>query len=154
MDVLSGGRLWVGIGLGAREDDYQASGASMKTRGRTLDQQLQDLKSDLGRRALRRHRADRPRAGPGGGPPLIIGGGADASFERVARYGAGWIMGASVPAQFAEGAAKADAAWQGAGREGRPVKKSLTYYSLGPNAEEDAQTGLGHYYAWLGEAKS
>ena len=152
VDVLSGGRLWVAIGLGGREDDYQASGASLKTRGRTLDQQLQDLKSIWAGEPYAGTGPIGPEPVQGGGPPLIIGGGADASFERAARFGEGWIMGASVPEQFAEGAAKADAAWQRAGREGRPVKKSLTYYSLGPNGEEKAREGLGHYYAWLGEA--
>jgi alkanesulfonate monooxygenase SsuD/methylene tetrahydromethanopterin reductase-like flavin-dependent oxidoreductase (luciferase family) len=151
VDVLSGGRLWIGVGLGSREDDYRASGASLKTRGRTLDQQLADLRSIW---------AGEPYAGTGpigpepvqrGGPPLIVGGGADAAFERAARYGAGWIMGASTPGQFAERAAVFEAAWQRSGRSERPVKKSLTYFSLGPRGEEIARANLGHYYAWLGD---
>src|SRR5438045_2988648 len=44
LDVLAEGRLWAGVGLGAREDDYVASGTSLRTRGKTLDEQLRDMK--------------------------------------------------------------------------------------------------------------
>ncbi len=60
-------------------------------------------------------------------------------------------MGGGAPDNFAEAVTGVDAAWKEAGREGAPRKMSLAYFSLGPNAEENAQTGLGRYYAWLGD---
>ncbi len=151
VDVLSGGRLWVGIGLGAREDDYRASGASWKTRGRTLDEQLRGLKSIWAGEPYAGTGPIGPRPAQDGGPPVIVGGGADAAFERAARYGDGWIMGASTPGQYAERAGAFEAVWEKSGRSERPVKKSLAYFWLGPQAEESAQANLGHYYEWLGE---
>jgi alkanesulfonate monooxygenase SsuD/methylene tetrahydromethanopterin reductase-like flavin-dependent oxidoreductase (luciferase family) len=81
----------------------------------------------------------------------MIGGGGDASFDRVARYGVGWLMAALPPEQFAESAPKVDAAWERAGRPGRPRKASITYFALGPNAQAEAERDLKHYYAWLGD---
>ena len=145
LDALSGGRFWLGIGLGARQDDYEVSEISWKGRGATLDRQLAQVKEiwkggEIGPAPVRP-----------GGPELIIGGTVDAAFERVAKYGDGWIMHAATPETFPEPAAKADEAWKRAGRSGRPRKATLAYYALGPDAEALARRAIGHYYAWLGE---
>ena len=67
------------------------------------------------------------------------------------KYGQGWIMAGGSPEMFADGARKADEAWERAGRDGSPRKAALAYYSLGPDAEQIAKRNFGHYYAWLGE---
>src|SRR5215469_17024647 len=120
VDVISAGRLRVGIAVGGREDDYQATGSPFRERGRGFDRQLAELKAVW---------AQQPRgfAGPigpapvqAGGPPLLIGGRVAATFRRVAEYGAGWILGAGGPEAFAAGADQAQRAWADAGREGSP----------------------------------
>jgi alkanesulfonate monooxygenase SsuD/methylene tetrahydromethanopterin reductase-like flavin-dependent oxidoreductase (luciferase family) len=143
VQALSDGRLTLGIGLGAREDDYEASGVETGERGRLFDQLLTDLTAawkDGG-------------VGPAvGAPPhLIIGGQVDKAFERVAKFGDGWIQGATGFEQFAELAPKARTAWSEAGRSGEARTLAIAYYSLGERAEENARKDLGHYYAWLGE---
>ncbi len=45
LDVLSGGRLRVGLGLGWSEDEYEAAGAPLKGRGRRADEFLKVLKA-------------------------------------------------------------------------------------------------------------
>src|ERR671922_1042338 len=40
VDSISGGRLSVGIAVGGREDDYEATGSPFKERGHVFDQQL------------------------------------------------------------------------------------------------------------------
>jgi probable F420-dependent oxidoreductase len=45
LDVLSGGRLKVGFGLGWSKDEHDAAGASMKTRGRRADEFIKVLKA-------------------------------------------------------------------------------------------------------------
>jgi alkanesulfonate monooxygenase SsuD/methylene tetrahydromethanopterin reductase-like flavin-dependent oxidoreductase (luciferase family) len=82
---------------------------------------------------------------------LVVGGHADASFARAARFADGWIAAGSGPEQFAEGAGKVKAAWSEAGRDGEPRVSALAYFSLGDRAEEDARGYLTDYYAWLGE---
>lgn len=141
--ALSGGRLTLGVAIGGRDDDYEVSGLEPRRRGQRLEATLVKLREVWSEGTV----------GPtsAGVPRLIVGGHADASFARAARLGDGWIAGGSGPDQFAELAAGARAAWSQAGREGRPHVMALAYFSLGPDAESNAQRSLGHYYAWLGE---
>lgn len=143
VNALSGGRFTLGLGLGAREDDYEASGVELRGRGRRLDEMLARIEEVW--------KAGEIGPTVAGTPGLVLGGHADASYARVARFADGWIASGTGPEQYAEGAAKAKAAWTEAGREGEPRTLALAYFSLGDDAEEDAERNLGHYYAWLGE---
>ncbi|MGI9557423.1 MAG: LLM class flavin-dependent oxidoreductase, partial [Solirubrobacterales bacterium] len=46
VSALSGGRFTLGLGIGGREDDYEASGVELKGRGRRLSKQLAYLRSE------------------------------------------------------------------------------------------------------------
>ncbi len=94
-----------------------------------------------------------PRSG-NGGPSLILGGSVDAAFERAAKHGDGWIMGGGTPDQFAEGLEKLKVAWSEHGRDGEPQAKALSYFSLGDDAEANADEYLKDYYAFLGDEVS
>lgn len=143
VNALSGGRLTLGVGLGAREDDYEVSGVALKGRGRRFDETLERVREVW----------DGDDVGPAiaGGPRLVVGGHADAAYARAARFADGWIASGSGPEQAAEGAEKAKAAWRGAGRDGAPHIMALAYFALGERAEQDVRENLMHYYAWLGE---
>lgn len=143
LNALSGGRFTLGIGLGAREDDYEASSVPLNGRGKALDAALERIKEVW----------EGDEIGPSeqGSPGLVVGGGVDASFARAARFGDGWIAGGPPPEQFAGMAEKAKAAWAEAGREGEPRLMALAYYSLGDGAEAEAEAYLNDYYAFLGE---
>jgi alkanesulfonate monooxygenase SsuD/methylene tetrahydromethanopterin reductase-like flavin-dependent oxidoreductase (luciferase family) len=84
-------------------------------------------------------------------PGLILGGHADASYARAARFADGWIASGSGVEQYAAGAAQAKAAWSAAGRQGEPRTTALAYFSLGDRAAEEAHACLTDYYAWLGK---
>lgn len=143
VNELSNGRLTLGIGLGARGDDFEASGVEYKDTGEKLEAMLDYLEKTF---------ADE-RIGPrtSGIPKILIGGHADASFERAARYGHGWIAGGAPPDQYAQMAEQARTAWSEAGNEGRPHLAGLAYFALGESAEQDATDYLTDYYAFLGE---
>jgi alkanesulfonate monooxygenase SsuD/methylene tetrahydromethanopterin reductase-like flavin-dependent oxidoreductase (luciferase family) len=146
---LSGGRLVLGMGLGGRDDDFDVSGADMGTRGRVFDSQLDEMKRIWAGE-------EKGLAGPIGPnlnepPQIIIAGAVDASFKRAAEHGAGWIMGGGTPDQFRDGVAKLEEQWRAAGRSGTPRKMALSYYSLGGDAERNADAYLKDYYAFLGE---
>ena len=147
--IAGGGRAVLGIGIGGREDDYAISGLDMSGRGAWLDAALTEIKRIwAGDGDLESKVGPRPT---GGGPSLIVGGYVQASFERAARFAEGWIQGGSGPDQFEQDAVNLDAAWQKAGREGKPRKMALAYFALGDDAERDARRYLPDYYAWLGE---
>jgi len=60
-------------------------------------------------------------------------------------------MGGGTPEMLGEGREQLHAAWSDAGREGRPRVLALAYFSLGDQAEANADSYLKDYYAWLGE---
>jgi alkanesulfonate monooxygenase SsuD/methylene tetrahydromethanopterin reductase-like flavin-dependent oxidoreductase (luciferase family) len=151
VDAIAGGRLRVGISVGGRADDYEATGSSFGQRGRNFDAQLAEMRAVW---------AQEPRgfAGPigpvpvqAGGPPLLIGGNAAAAFRRMTESGAGWIQGGGGPEAFAAGADRARRAWREAGRDGQPRLAALAYVSLGDDAEGHARRYLGEYYAFMGD---
>jgi alkanesulfonate monooxygenase SsuD/methylene tetrahydromethanopterin reductase-like flavin-dependent oxidoreductase (luciferase family) len=84
-------------------------------------------------------------------PGLLIGGGVQASYDRAAKFGDGWISGGAPPDQFKLAADAVRQAWSDAGREGEPRLGALGYFALGDTGEEDAQRYLTDYYSWLGE---
>ncbi len=151
LDRLSGGRLVLGLGLGGRDDDYAASALPTTGKGRRLDQQLADMKRIWSGERYGHAGAIGPEPVRRGGPELILGGAAKASFRRVALLGDGWIMGGGTPDMFAQGAAAVDKAWQVAGRPGKPRKLSLAYFALGPDARNHADNYLLSYYNFLGD---
>ncbi len=149
LDALAGGgRAVLGIAIGQREDDYEISGLDMSGRGQWLDSALERIRAIWnGDGELESKVGPRPQ---GNGPTLLVGGYVEASLERAARFGDGWTQGGSGPDQFKEDATKLDEVWKQEGREGKPYKMALAYYSLGPDAQKNAEHNLLDYYAWLG----
>ena len=141
LDALSGGRLVLGLGVGAREDDFEAAGVPFKERGKRMDEMLAEMKDVWSNDETR----------PGGIPRVILGGSVDASYRRAAEHGDGWMMGGGTPEMLADGKAQAEQAWQAAGRDGSPRIMALAYYGLGDGAREAATDELKDYYGWLGE---
>lgn len=145
LDRLSDGRVTLGVAVGGREDDFEVSGVDFHRRGRIFEQMLEEWRSIwAGETGIGPEPAD-------GRPRLVIGGTADAAFERAARYGDGWIMGGGAPDRLAGAVEKARAAWEAAGRDGKPLIMALAYFALGDDAQGAAQRYLHDYYGWLGE---
>jgi alkanesulfonate monooxygenase SsuD/methylene tetrahydromethanopterin reductase-like flavin-dependent oxidoreductase (luciferase family) len=145
VDALSGGRLTLGIAVGARREDYDAAGVEYGARGRILVEQLTALRLQWEAEKFG------PTPAHPNGPPLIIGGMSDVAFARVARYADGYIHGGGPPRAFARAAAKARAAWVDAGRPGQPLLWAQGYYALGDEATIEAgRTYLRDYYAFTG----
>jgi alkanesulfonate monooxygenase SsuD/methylene tetrahydromethanopterin reductase-like flavin-dependent oxidoreductase (luciferase family) len=148
--ALSGGRLVLGVAIGARDDDYTAAGASTENRGAKLDEMLDEIK----RLWAGEERGFAGGVGPdvsGNPPPIIVGGSVDAAFARAAKYGDGWIMGAAPPEMFPSALEKLRAAWREHGREGEPRTQSLTYFSLDDDPEAAARASVGDYYAFAAD---
>jgi alkanesulfonate monooxygenase SsuD/methylene tetrahydromethanopterin reductase-like flavin-dependent oxidoreductase (luciferase family) len=151
LERISAGRFVLGVGLGGRDDDFAASGLSTKGRGRRFEEQVREMKSVWAGEERGTAGAIGPRPVRDGGPELILGGGTEASFRRVAELGDGWIMGGGTPDMFAQAGAGVDAAWRAAGRPGKPRKLSLAYFGLGPEARKQADSYLLDYYGFMGD---
>ncbi|HEU4706260.1 MAG TPA: LLM class flavin-dependent oxidoreductase [Solirubrobacterales bacterium] len=143
LHAISGERVTLGIGLGGRESDYELAGASMKTRGKVLDEMLERMREVWAGGEMGPETETEPQ--------VLVGGSVEASFKRAAGFGDGWIATGAPPEQFAGWREEFEAAWAAAGREEQPRNAGLAYFSLGDRAEEEAREYLTHYYAWLGE---
>ena len=141
---LCGGRLTLGLAVGARREDYLAAGVPYATRGRRLAEQL----------AMLRDTWEEARFGPqpldGAGPELLVGGLSDVAFARAARYADGYIHGGGPPRAFARAADKARAAWLDLGCPGLPKLWAQGYFALGDDAREAGERYMRDYYAFTG----
>ncbi len=152
LDALSGGRLTLGVGVGARAEDFEAAGVPFERRGRLMDELLEEMKQVWAGEERGFAGAIGPPPAREGGPELLIGGGVDAALRRVARFGDGWTMGGGPPEAFEEVAGKVKQAWSDAGREGAPRLMALCYFALGDGAREAADGYIHDYYGFIREA--
>ncbi len=143
IDALSGGRLTLGLAVGARTEDYEVAGVDHRSRGRRLDEQLAQL------RLFWESEQIGPNCARPSGPEILVGGTAsDQAFARIARYADGYIHGGGPPNLFASAASRARAAWTDAGRPGRPRLWGQGYFALG--AAEAGAAYMKDYYAFTG----
>jgi len=117
IDILSNGRLFVGVGPGSSVRDYEIMGIDYEERWKRFDEAVQFLRAlwsaDGGQFAGRFYSTagidiePKPLQRPS--PPIWIGSwGSDAGLRRVARLGDGWLASAynTTPDQFRVGLEK------------------------------------------------
>ncbi len=131
IDVLSGGRLVVGVGIGWLEEEFAALNAPYADRGAMTDEYLRVLRnlwetetsSFEGRWKHYRGMRSFPKASPerSGTIPLVVGGNSTAAIRRAATLGDGWHPINLSPAQLGEGVAAYRAACAEARRPAGPV---------------------------------
>lgn len=98
VDILSGGRFRLGVGVGWNKVEYEALGEDFRTRGRRVEEQIDLLRRLWTERSLnytgRDHRivnAGLTYMPPQQPIPIWIGGSADVTLDRVGRIGDGWF---------------------------------------------------------------
>jgi alkanesulfonate monooxygenase SsuD/methylene tetrahydromethanopterin reductase-like flavin-dependent oxidoreductase (luciferase family) len=113
IDILSGGRLVVGVGPGSSADDYAAVGIGYQERWRRFDEAVRVLRALLhgdpvgfeGELHSTRGVRLEPRPAQRPGPPIWVASwGSPAGLRRVARLGDGWLASAynTTPDRFRE----------------------------------------------------
>ncbi len=155
LDVLSGGRLVVGIGAGAREEDYRAAGADFQTpKLRKLEEQVGILRrawagENVVEGALR---PVEPLPLQPGGPELLAGSLSPRSIRRAARWADGlngFSFGPSAE-EIGLGFDVARDAWREAGRERPPRLTTSFWFALGPDARGQLDAYLHRYLNFMG----
>lgn len=141
VQALSGGRLVLGVGLGARQDDYDLAGVPYRTRGKQLTEVLAQLGELWDDRRFGPH-ASHP-------PTLLVGGGGGLAAMRTARFAEGYVHNGGPPRAFSRAANEALAAWEDAGRPGGPQLWGMAYYTL-CGQEDRGMDYLRDYYAFTG----
>lgn len=131
IDVLSNGRLDVGVGIGWQREEYTACDLDFAERGAHLDHTLHVLTSlwsghmewtgPFAPESVEIHQFPRPvQEGPNGSrrvPLWISGTSHRRTIERVVKHGAGWIPWGPDIAEPADGIARMRRALTDAGRD-------------------------------------
>ena len=125
IDVLSGGRVDVGVGVGWQREEYEAAGLDYSDRGAQLNHTLEVCQT-LWRQQVAEHSSDRlqfsqihqmPKPTQAKGVPVWVSGTVNkASMRRLARFGTGWIPWGPDAADITSGIAKMRAAVSAEGR--------------------------------------
>jgi probable F420-dependent oxidoreductase len=126
LDVLSGGRLDLGVGVGWQREEYEAAGLLFEDRGHLLDHTLEVCQTlwrqpraslaspQLTFEALHQE----PKPLQAGGVPLWISGTVNpAVVRRLARFGSGWIPWGEAAADVVAGIGAMREALRAAGRD-------------------------------------
>jgi probable F420-dependent oxidoreductase len=133
VDLISDGRLILGVGIGWREEEFAGFGVPAGERGSRLEGTITVLRqawSDGFVTGDGRHfRYDglnvTPKPARPGGPPIWIGAGAEAAVRRVGRVADGYLAGPAKPEGLARriGWAREEAA--AAGRDPSAISANL-----------------------------
>src|SRR5437016_852246 len=150
IDVISNGRLTLGIGIGVRESDYLATGLDFHLRGRRIEEQLPLLRRLWAGEPLSNEVGPiGPQSPRPGGPELLIGGYVPAIVQRIAKWGDGYMApGGGEPASMLEMWKNILQAWRDAGRQGQPRWVGASYFALGPKAFEQASGYINANYGY------
>lgn len=141
VDVLSGGRLTVGVGVGGRDDDYRAVGASFARRWQRLDEQVATMRRIwAGEPPFEGADPVGPPPAQAGGPPIVAGSAGPKALARAAQWAAG-VDDPTLIARVTEEAGRAAverirAAWRAAGRTDPPHLSANVWYALGDGAAD------------------
>jgi probable F420-dependent oxidoreductase len=138
LDVLSGGRLILGIGVGAIQKEMEAMGTPFKVRGAFTDEAIAVMRTlwrdeDPSFEGTFSHfdgMKFSPK--PARGIPIVIGGVSRAAIRRAARRGDGWQPLGLSPDALAQGMATLRDEARAAGRDVAKIPVSLAL-SLAPS---------------------
>jgi probable F420-dependent oxidoreductase len=151
VDILSHGRLDLGLGIGWMPEEFAATGASMARRGARTAEYVAVLRT-LWADGLAEHTGEfyeiprssvLPKPVQSGGPPVLLGGMARPALERAGRIADGWVTSSRTDlSRIAEGIGVVRAAAAGAGRDPDAIRV-ICRGVLRAGAEEPAAAGSG-----------
>ncbi len=154
IDVISEGRLTLGVGAGAREEDYQAVGATFgKKRLSQLEAQIATMKRVWAGEIVVDGplRPVEPAPYQKGGPAVLVASLSPAAIKHVSRWAdglAGFSFGPSIE-EIESTFDLARSAWKEAGRD-EPRLVTSFWYALGDDARGQLDEYLHRYLNFFG----
>ncbi len=151
LDLLSGGRLMAGFGVGWVREEAEALGSDFSTRGRRANECIEVMRELWREQETASYHGDfydfdrvvsLPRPAQEGGVPLVIGGHSVAAARRAGRYGDGFFpLGVSMQ-RLAELRGVMEDAAREAGRDPEAVELSCGAMA-GDRATLEAYASVG-----------
>ena len=148
IDVLSGGRLTLGVGIGAHDVEYIATGGNLKERRQHMDAQVEVMQKIWAQvPPVEGHYPVGPAPVQSGGIPLIAGVEGPKAIARASKWATG-VMDGSHAMHFDVELVSAQRqrdiqGWQESGRTDAPHFSSSVFFSLG----DDPKSQLGGFLA-------
>jgi probable F420-dependent oxidoreductase len=150
VDVLSGGRVRMCVGVGWMDEELRATGADPRTRGRRTDETIAAMRAlwaDSGAEGADfdgeffsfHHAHSFPKPARPGGVPIHIGGHSEAAARRAGRIGDGFQPLGLAPEDLTLRLAQLREAADRAGRDPDAIELSLSGYLPTTTEEEVAQ---------------
>jgi probable F420-dependent oxidoreductase len=146
LDLLSGGRVILGIGAGWNVEEMANHGVTFATRWKVTRERVLAMRRIWSDDAAEFHGEfvdfepiwSYPKPTRIGGPPILLGASSRWSWSRVAEYCDGWMpihqdarrAEASGGIDYGDGVRQTRAAWQRAGRTGSP---DFSIFGVPPN---------------------
>jgi len=152
LDVLSGGRFTLGVGVGGREDDYRAIGASFERRHARMDDQVDVMRRIWAGERIDGHAPVGPEPVQAGGPPLLAGAMGPKAIARASHWARG-LAGFSLGPDIDECDAafrRCETEWANAGRTEKPELITSCWIALGPKGRTQLDAYVAGYLGNFG----
>jgi len=154
LDLISGGRTTITVGIGGRVHDYRCMEREPLRRYAKLDEQVRVLRRIwAGEPPFEGTEPVGPRPVQPGGPPILAGVTGPKGIARAAHWADGiysWSgngVGAEIRRQFE----LVDAGWDAARRSSAPERVAGFWYSLAPDADARLKGYVYKYIKIIGE---
>ena len=155
LDLISGGRVSITVGIGGRVHDYQCMEKEPVRRYARMDEQVAQIRSIwAGELPFEGTEPVGPRPVQPNGPPILAGVTGPKGIARAARWADGiysW-SGNGVGEEMKRQSELVGASWQDAGRDTAPQRVAGFWYCLAPNADEKLKAYVYKYIVVMGEA--
>ena len=141
IDVLSGGRVTLGVGIGSQNEDYLAVGGELSQRRQRMDQHVATMRKIWAQEPpVPGHYPVGPKPLQSGGIPFVAGVMGPKSIARAAKWAMGVIDGGNTIIFNAEGLSAqkelVTQVWRDEGRKETPHFSTYVFFALGTNAKE------------------
>lgn len=154
LDLISGGRTSITVGIGGRVHDYRCMEKEPVRRYAKMDEQVAEIRRLwAGELPFEGTEPIGPQVVQPEGPPILAGVTGPKGIARAAKWADGFYSwsGNGVGAELAKQTQLIGDAWDAAGREGAPTRVAGFWYSLAPNADEKLKAYVYKYIKVLGE---
>jgi len=147
VDMLSGGRLILGVGVGGEyPPEFAAVGADLSERGPRTDEAIEIIRRHWTEQKVEHHGPFHdfgpvkiePKPVRPGGPPIIVGGRKAVSMRRAGRLGDGYISHMCDVETYASNLRAIGAHARVAGRAGRPFHTAALLFTVLDDSYEAA----------------
>ena len=155
LDLISGGRTTITVGIGGRVQDYRCMEKEPVSRHAKMDKQVAEIRRIwAGGIPFEGMDPIGPKPVQPGGPAILAGVTGPKSIARAAVWADGYYSwsGNGVAREMKRQQAFITSSWQEAEREKPPRRVAGFWYSLAPNADERLKAYVYKYLEFLGEA--